>query len=730
MELIGREREIAELQKLLLYSDRGDGQTAMLSGEAGIGKTRLMEELASIAKRMGAVVLVGRSLYQGSEPYLPFIEALRGVPERPTYYPVGFTGAWSDERERLFDKFFFSVVDASKDSLVLLMLDDLHWADASTLELLHYMARNLAGKRVMIVGTYRKEERASSGQLEDTLGRMAREKLFRELELSRFTEDECARMVEKRLGKINPAIVEKLFRETEGNPFFLQEVLEGMSAGALASEVAIPSTIKELLRSRLSRLSKNALNLVRYASALGVRFDAATLSSASGSRDDEFIELLEELISNGVIRDEGNEFCFDHAKMQEVVYDGLNAARRRMVHERIARALEGSGKVFALATHYRLARDKVNGLKYLAQAEEMAERSYAYQDAIAHCKSMLELEDSGESAWKAHMLLAGLYDKLAEPNSARMHCESALKLSEGLDISKRAQALIEAADLDCKTKGLRQAEEKYIEALRIFDRLHDERGMITVYMGLGYGQFCEHRYAEALESCEMARALVEKVNEPKVALKCLRQLGIVHTRLGNYEKGMDCFGKALDYCVSGSEQEEMYLYNSMGFVQLKLGQVEEALHNYNLSLALAKKLCDPRETALSHENIGDAYLASKRYAEALDQYKCSETLKRKFQGIEDVAGVFGLPKTYNGIARILLAQGKIDDAHGYLRASYAIASKCGDVSAEDSIKRIEAECHIAQGNKEEGKRLLGEVLKNTKEPFEREELVKMLKSLE
>jgi tetratricopeptide (TPR) repeat protein len=200
---------------------------------------------------------------------------------------------------------------------------------------------------------------------------------------------------------------------------------------------------------------------------------------------------------------------------------------------------------------------------------------------------------------------------------------------------------------------------------------------------------------------------------------------------------MECFTKALGYCRDGLadgleerlEEEEMYLYNSMGFVQLKHGQIDEALKNYNLSLSIAEKIKDMREIALSHENIGDVYIACKQYDEALQHYKSSENLKRRFQNIEEVSGVFGLPKTYNGIARILIVQGKIEDAKGYLRASYSIAIKCGDVPAQNSVKRLEAECCIAQGNKEEGRQLLKEVLKETKEPFEREELIRMINSL-
>jgi|GEM_PF-4623747 len=741
MELIGREKEIAELKKLIQYSIRGSGQMALISGEAGIGKTRLLEELAKIAKSYGANVLFGRSLYQGSEPYLPFKEALRNLPEYNASYPVSIIGAWSNEQERLFDKFFSNIVEASKDNLVLLLLDDLHWADASTLELLHYMARNISDKKIMIVGTYRREEKASSDFLENTLGRMKREKLYREYELSRFNIDECRKMVERALREkigdktgnackeISQEIIEKIFKETEGNPYFLQELLDTHTSETLLREVSIPSTVKELLRSRLSRLSKNALNLVRYASAIGVRFDAATLCAASGSCNDEFIELIDELISNGVIREDNGEFCFDHAKMQEVVYEGLNAARKRMIHERIAHALEGSGKVFALATHYKLAKNKENALKYIFQAEELAESSYAYKDAILHCKSALEIEDNGENAWKAHMLLASLYDKLAEPQNASYHCEMALKISKKLEVSKQALSLIESADLDCKTKGLRFAEDKYRDALKIFEKIKDDKGMFSAYMGLGYGQFCEHRYNDALVSCENARKILEKINEPKKALKCYRQLGIVHARLGNFEKSMDCFKKALEYCIDNSDEEAMYLYNSMGFVQLKHGQIDEALKNYNLSLSIAKKINDLREIALSHENIGDAYIASKQYDEALQHYRSSENLKRRFQGIEEVSGVFGLPKTYNGIARILISQGKIEDAKGYLRASYSLAVKCADLSAQNTVKRLEAECCIAQGNKEEGIRLLKEVLKETKEPFEREELNKMINSI-
>ena len=435
---VGRERELEQLRGAFDNAYAARGSVVMLVGEPGIGKTRTTQELATYARmRGGAVLWGGAQESAGAPPYWPWVQVARayrdqtlederrkqwqpyaadlqrifpglrdlfpGLPEPP---PIE-----SEEgRFRLFDALssFLRAVAAEKPLLV--VLDDLHWADHVTLQMLTHVARELAHARVLVVGTYRDTDLDRQHPLSRTLAELNREQLFTRINLRGLSRDEVADYIRAAAHVEPPArLIERVHEETEGNAFFLAEVVnlmaqEGSFEKTSSSEVAIPEGVKEALGRRLDRLSAEANELLSLAAVLGREFEHAQLVAVSGKADGEVLGLVEEALAARVLEETGvvGGYRFTHALMQETLLGELSAARRVRVHGQIAEALDtlygdtAEAHAPELARHYSesSALNSTHAertIELSRAAGQQAEAVVAWDEAAAHFERCLEL---------------------------------------------------------------------------------------------------------------------------------------------------------------------------------------------------------------------------------------------------------------------------------------------------------------------------------------------------
>ena len=392
---VGRESELERLRGAFDDAYAGRGSVVMLVGQPGIGKTRTTQELATYARMRGGVVLWGGAQESGgAPPYWPWVLVARAYRDqtpdeerRRQYEPYAadlqriFTGLPllfpglpepppldSEEGQfRLFDAFSSLLRAIAVGKPLLVVLDDLHWADRATLQMLTHLAHELAHARVLVVGTYRDTDLDRQHPLSGTLAELNREQLFTRINLRGFTRDEVGDYI-RAAALVEPpsALVERVHEETEGNPFFLAEVVnlmaqEGSLDKASVSDVAIPEGVKEALGRRLDRVSSEANELLSVAAVVGREFEHAELAAVSGKPDDELLRLVEESLAGRVLEETGHVcgYRFTHALMQETLLGELSAARRVRLHGEIARALESlypspdRPQLAAMAGHYR-----------------------------------------------------------------------------------------------------------------------------------------------------------------------------------------------------------------------------------------------------------------------------------------------------------------------------------------------------------------------------------------
>ncbi len=436
---IGREAELAELRGVLEEAARGRGEVAMIPGEPGLGKSRLAAEASAFARDRGFLVLTGHCFEaEGAPAYGPFIEALTplvsGSSRSSLRKVVGDDAPWlvkllptlaekiprltaapslppDQERHLLLNSIVSFIVNVAGSNPVLLVLEDLHWADQATLLLLQYLSRGIAAAPVAVVGTYRDVQLSPPDPLTETLARLHEQQLYRSLPLERFDLQGVSQMLLAFGGEPPPpGLVEAVYAETEGNPFFVEEVVKFLAgdglifdeAGGWRSDLAIstlevPSGVRLVIGRRLSRLSEIGRATLSIASVIGRNFGYAVLEAACGLKRGALLDAIDEAEKSHLIAvtrsEDAARFSFAHELIRQTLYADLSLPRRQDLHARVIKAIE---KVYAdrlsehapaLAYHYLEAgtlADRRKAFQYLCLAGDQAMSNSAFEEAARY----------------------------------------------------------------------------------------------------------------------------------------------------------------------------------------------------------------------------------------------------------------------------------------------------------------------------------------------------------
>jgi DNA-binding SARP family transcriptional activator len=387
--LVGRADESARLQELWQTAERGRALLVLVSGEAGIGKTRLVEELATACVQRGVAVAEARSYAaEGALAFGPVVQWLRvlGVPRPPE-------GA---DRHELFDALADVLI---ADTPLLLVADDVQWADRDTLQFLHYLLRAHPNARLLVAATARREEVGPAGALGELVTALEVRDQLEAIELRRLTRAETAALAAGLGAKAPP---ERLYEETEGNPLF---VVEAVRAGA-----AMTPRVRAVISSRMAHVSREARELLGVAATAGREFTAEVVGAAAGVEEDALVRSLDELWRRGIVRAHGHEaYDFSHGKLRDAVYEQLSPAQRRRNHRRIAEALERLADPDAasaqVAAHYEQAGIPERAIDWYERAAAVAKRMHAAAEAVRLFTRAVEL---GPEPARELELLTGL----------------------------------------------------------------------------------------------------------------------------------------------------------------------------------------------------------------------------------------------------------------------------------------------------------------------------------
>lgn len=661
--LVGRVRELDTI--LAAHRSCGpDGRLVVVEGEPGIGKSRLGAAAGDAVRAAGGAVLEARA-YAGEAtiafgPVVELVQAgfrradatdrlrrirpedlaavarlvpLPAIPEpAPATRPDVVNASDPYGRVRLLEG-LAEVVAALAAGPVpgLIAIDDLHQADASSIEFVAYLARRLRGRPLVVLATWRREE-LSDDDAARVLGSAGRDTPPIRIRLERLDRGDVGRLVTAVLGAAaTEELGDALFAESEGLPLYIAE--------ALASPVpiggAIPGGFLSLLRSRIGSVGEIAGQLMAAAAVIGRSFDLDTVQGASGRSEDETIVGLEELVHRGLVREvgatDGGEVRYDftHARLRDVAYDSLGLARRRLLHRRVAEALgpsaktgrEGGGRWPLIAYHERLAGRTAEAAEAHRHAGDSARSVFANREAREHLEAALALGHPAtvelREALGDVLTLLGDYAgalgqfesaaALAEParqsaieyrlglvharrgdwSRADSHLAAALSTVDPADATSRSALLADRSAVAQRRGATVDAERLAAEALAVAETAADSAGIARAADILGIVARSKHDLTTAAAHLERALAAADVADDANLRAAARNTLALVCADAGDHPRALTLTLEALALCERlGDRHRQAALENNLADLLQAVGRRDEALEHLKRAVAI------------------------------------------------------------------------------------------------------------------------------------------------
>jgi tetratricopeptide (TPR) repeat protein/transcriptional regulator with XRE-family HTH domain len=642
---VGRSNEYGLLIGLIARLTAGAGHTVLLEGEPGIGKSRLMREVARYAEGQGLRALATNCYeIERAIPYQPIVDlvtraldaaspaALRTIAPVSAAELVALVPAvaerfpglpqlsrdFPEARQARLSRAVGQVLEASREGRpLILMVDDIQWADEASAQVLHYLARHVADRPALVIYAYRDDELESDERLARLVESLRREAGARRVPLARFDLAEAEALVAALGGAklAAPGLAARLHHETEGNPFFLMSILQSLSEGETQLESRtsdgpglLPGALRAAVRARLAHVPSEFRPTLEAAAVLGRRFDFDTLLAVTREPEGALLDAVEALVKRHLLREEGEGgvYDFSHDKVREVVYRDIGGARRKLLHRSVAEALERRGEGEAherdarLAEHYERAQVWSKALEYLLLAGERSQALFAMRDALHWLDRAVALSEAHPEALNERARLA-LYERRG---------------------GARAQAgLTEGAVADIR---------RVMEAARASGERDKARDAL-IQLGMAYRRGDAYEAATACLIDALAESRV--MNDERHAADTLYHLGTVAWSTGRNEQAIRFHQEAVEICerTALTDLVAVQAYHGRGEAHFANAEPAAAIRCYTRSLELARGIGDKSYESENLMMIGHACVGAKGlgdYPRALVNFEAALEIAR------------------------------------------------------------------------------------------------------
>ncbi len=706
--LVGRDAALAALRRAFDVAQRGQSRVVLISGEQGIGKSRLMRTFTTQVQGRATILSSDCRLGVHTLPFQPLAEALRGWLGRPSPVngytrlpdlepiwlaevsrllpelrsgapdlPTPLSAQAEEARTRLFEalcRFVFALPEP-----LLLCMDDLHWSDASTLEWLAYLGGRLTDAKppgVLLIGAYRSEE---VDLLESLRLSLSNPSLLIELPLEQLEEVHTLQLLRHQFGAMasERELAAQLCRMCGGNPFFLLETINAVAEAGIPSaqeidlsHLPLPKTVREAIRQRLVRLKPEQRQVLEAAAVLGMCFHFDTLRATSGRSEMETLDVLDILVERKLLDERGNAYEFRHEQVRSAVYSQLSHWRQRLLHRRAARALQSlqPDDAATLAWHFERGGEYDQAARYAMLAGERLTDIFAYAETRQFYTHALELLQRAAD---------GLQQPQALVENKRLRVQALAKLS-------RVHRLL--GDMGSYQRDL--AEEK-----RLAEQLDDPLLLANVCLR----EVAAHRwYCRYLEARASAQTVLQLSREAGIALleaRAWRELGLAARATGDFGQAEQELLHALDgFTRLGEAVYEVHTLGNLCTLYCYMGQPERSLELAQRALERCEQAGLPFHRRLPLGDMGAACAALEDYAQG--RACLLESLEIARQIADRTQEIFCL----NWLGWLELRAGNQVDALGILNEGLALAERLNSPAEQSRLNASLAEVYHVLGD--------------------------------
>ncbi|MDM8527095.1 tetratricopeptide repeat protein [Anaerolineales bacterium HSG24] len=741
--LVGRHTQLNGLLAAWQKTQQGQGQLFFITGETGIGKTRLIQELATQAQN--GVVLTGYcEEWEGAPAYHPFIEILQTyfstvppevINQQDTKMLSEMTRLVPDishllpnlaeikilepkqEHLRVMNTLTQFVTQATKVRPWLIILEDLHWIDNSSLQALNHLARFCTSFGLMIVCTYRDTDLKINHPLLDALRSLSRQPSYQTLPLERLNENEVGQMLGSiltqsvyiavdleqitQLNEIIPhTLINRIYQRTEGNPVYVEELVNGLiDTGVIKYEkegwqfttpdkITLPQTMRDAVMNRIKSLNHDTQQLLHQAAVLGRTFNFEDLQIISGLSEWEVLERLDVALERQLIHEVYGEasLTFNHTEIHQVLYEDMSPLRCRAIHLQAGKAIEDRTSaepalaVEQLAYHYGKAGKFEKAIIYAANAAYQAKTTFANQTALHWYHRVLsmakQLEANKNTDFQPYALVA-------HENSGKILITTG-RYDEALEHFSAAQTIVRAeADSDEKSRRLADLSWK---VARIYKKQGDfETALSTVNQGL--------THLNQNENC-IELAMVYLIGSE------------IHNHQANYQTSISWSEKGLEVAIKlpneAGQRAIAHAYYLLGASYRCLGQLEQATDFCQQSLERYQQLEDIEGLSRACINLGKVYIDQSKWNEAYQILQKSLSIKEEIGDLSDQG------RASSCLAKIELYRGNYNTSDQLYHESLAMWQEVGSAALEAEELNNLAHLALAQHNWSEAENYLNQ----------------------
>jgi len=738
----GRQDELAQLARAGgEVAGSGRGQMVIIGGDAGVGKSRLVSEFSDRAARDGWTAAIGGCVDVAAEAltYAALIEILRcldrqlgrdvmtelaaaGIDDLAPLLP-GASGGQPGAGGRLLERMLDFLVRLGEVAPAVIVVEDLHWADSSTRDLVSFLARNIHAARVLLVLTYRADDLHRRHPLTSLLAELERGDAPW-IRLAGLARPDVAELVASAAGTVAVPDVSLLFDRTGGNPFFIEELL-----AASAPVSSLPEGLRELLLARLHDLPDSTLTVLRPASVLGQGFTEDLLRAATGLPMAEIEDALRQAVDHNILRAAAGKLRFRHDLMREAIYDDLLPAQRLRLHVAAAAAIEADETIIdppgarwgVLALHWKSAGDRVRALGASIEAARWASLVGAPSEAAQHLETALTLweqtppESHPPGTDRAALLEQAAKARFAAGQALRARTLAVAAVTEldgSADIERVALAHMQAAVYSRVAGEAAASAEEWERAIGLLaDQPPSPAKALVVARYAGF-LMVGQRVRKGLVAVEAALDLARRTGSRRVEGHALNSKGVLLGESGRLEEGLQLLHESREIAREAGHADDLArAFQNLTYVQMFAGLADEALADADAGLQVIRRLGMMLSTGIGiteHQaeavvRVGrwddalallDAFpydalegstlvsFAAPRFDVFLRRGELDAAARMLAPAMERAAAMddaqFGA-NTRIRAAQLALASGQVDDARAHVRAALAISDRCDDM---------------------------------------------------